>query len=130
MEQKRVNHLEQIPPEDWGKTPTSIKKVVEEMAQRIEQREQQLTKVLTVQEQLLEKINITSKNSSSPASSDLPGFGKKLPKKQKSCKKLEGQLGYQGNSRNLYPIKKLSSIIDYHPEECANCGATLVCLYL
>ena len=22
MEQKRVNHLEQIPPEDWGKTPT------------------------------------------------------------------------------------------------------------
>jgi hypothetical protein len=22
MEQKRVHHLEQIPPEDWGKTPT------------------------------------------------------------------------------------------------------------
>ena len=33
MELNRVNHLEQIPPEDWGKTPASVKKLVEEMAQ-------------------------------------------------------------------------------------------------
>ncbi|MBD2693915.1 hypothetical protein [Anabaena catenula] len=68
MEQKRVNHLEQIPLEDWGKTPTSSKKLVEEMTQQIEQQENKLTEVLTVQEQLLEKINRTSKNSSSPPS--------------------------------------------------------------
>jgi hypothetical protein len=37
MELNRVNHLEQIPPEDWGKTPASVKKLVEEMAQQIEQ---------------------------------------------------------------------------------------------
>jgi hypothetical protein len=27
MELNRVNHLEQIPPEDWGKTPASVKKL-------------------------------------------------------------------------------------------------------
>ncbi|BAZ65454.1 MAG: hypothetical protein KME28_04945 [Pelatocladus maniniholoensis HA4357-MV3] len=39
MEQKRVNHVEQIPPKDWGKTPTSVKKLMEDMAQQIEQQE-------------------------------------------------------------------------------------------
>ncbi len=85
MEQKRVNHLEQIPQEDWGKTLTSVKKLVEEMAQQIEQQEKKIAEVLTVQEQLLEKINRTSVNSSSPPSSDPPGFGKK-PQKTKSTK--------------------------------------------
>lgn len=124
MELGRVSHLEQIPPEDWGKTPTSVKKLVEEMAQQIEQQEKKLTEVLTVQEQLLEKINRTSKNSSSPPSSDPPGFGKKSVK-QKSGKKRGGQPGHKGNSRDLYPIEECSEIIDHHPEECANCGATL-----
>jgi len=52
MELECVSHLEQIPPEDWGKTPTSVKKLVEEMAQKIKQQEKKLTEVLTVQEQL------------------------------------------------------------------------------
>ena len=124
MEEKRVNHLEQIPPEDWGKTPTSVKKLVEAMAQQIEQQEKKLTEVLTVQEQLLEKINRTSENSSSPPSSDPPGFGKKPPK-TKSGKKRGGQPGHQGNSRDLYPIEECSEVIEHHPEECSNCGATL-----
>jgi hypothetical protein len=117
MEQKRVNHLEQIPPEDWGKTPTSVKKLVEEMAQQIEQQEKKLAEVLTVTEQLLEKINRTSKNSSSPPSSDLPGCEKKPPK-TKSSKKRGGQPGHKGHSRDLYPIEKCSEVIDHHPEEC------------
>jgi hypothetical protein len=124
MEQKCVNHLEQIPPEDWGKTPTSVKKLVEKMAHQIEQQERKLTEVLTVQEQLLEKINRTSENSSSPPSSDPPGFGKK-PVKQKSSKKRGGQPGHKGNSRDLYPIEECSEVIDHHPEECGNCGANL-----
>ncbi len=55
MEEKHVNPKEQIPPENWGKTPTSVQKLVEAMAQQIEQQEKKLTEVLTVQEQLLEK---------------------------------------------------------------------------
>ena len=51
MEEKRVNHLEQISPEDWGKTPTSVKKLVEAMAQQIEQQEKKLAEVLTVTQQ-------------------------------------------------------------------------------
>ncbi|MEA5550938.1 IS66 family transposase [Anabaena cylindrica UHCC 0172] len=124
MEQKRVNHLEQISQEDWGKTPTSVKKLVEEMAQQIEQQEKKLAEVLSVQEQLLEKVNRTSVNSSSPPSSDPLGFGKK-PQKTKSGKKRGGQPGHKGNSRDLYPIEECKEVKEHHPEECTNCGAAL-----
>ena len=56
MEVERINYLEQISPEDWEKTPISVKFLVEEMAQQIKKLEKNLTEVLTVQEQLLEKV--------------------------------------------------------------------------
>jgi transposase len=124
MEVDLVNHLEQISPEDWGKTPTSVKKLVEEMAQQIEEQEKKLTEVLTVQEQLLEKINQTSKNSSLPPSSDSPGVEKKQTVK-KSSKKRGGQPGHKGNSRELYPIEDCREIIEHHPPYCLSCGEAL-----
>ena len=124
MEDKRPACVEQIPQEDWGKTPASVKKLVEEMAQHIEHQEKRLAEVLTVQEQLLEKSNRTSKNSSSPPSSDPPGFEKK-PVKQKSNKKRGGQPGHEGKSRDLYPIEKCSDVIDHHPTICACCRESL-----
>jgi transposase len=124
MKVNRVNHLERISPEDWEKTPISVKFLMEEMAQQIEQLEKKLTEVLTVQEQLLEKVNQTSKNSSLPPSHDSPGVLKKQTIK-KSGKKLGGQPGHQGSSRELYPMEECSSVIDHHPEQCPSCGERL-----
>jgi len=56
MEEQRPAALIEIPQSDWEKTPASVKKLVEQMAQRIEQLEKQLAEVLAVQQQLLEKI--------------------------------------------------------------------------
>ena len=50
------------------------------MVQRIEKLEQQGAELLEAHQQLLERINKTSKNSSSPPSSDPPGFGQKSTK--------------------------------------------------
>jgi hypothetical protein len=94
------------------------------MAQQIEQLKKQLTEVLTVQEQLLEKVNQTSKNSSLPPSRDLPGVEKKQTSK-KSGKKRGGQSGHQGSSRELYPVEDCSEIIEHHPQECRSCGEAL-----
>ncbi|WP_414590155.1 IS66 family transposase, partial [Scytonema sp. PCC 10023] len=118
------DYLTQIPPEDWEKTPASVKKLVKGMGQGIGKLEQQLAELVAVQEQLLEKVNRTSKNSSSPPSLDPPGFGKK-PQKQKSNKKRGGQPGHEGHSRDLYPIEECSEVIDHHPQECASCGENL-----
>ncbi|WP_265582997.1 hypothetical protein [Nostoc edaphicum] len=41
MEEKVPNYLEEVPPKDWERTPASVKKLVEEMGQRIETLEKQ-----------------------------------------------------------------------------------------
>ncbi|NJM59424.1 MAG: IS66 family transposase [Oscillatoriales cyanobacterium RU_3_3] len=123
MEQPQANIIEQIPPEDWAQTPASVKKLVELMAERIESLEQQAVELVVGQQQLLEKVNKTSKNSSSPPSSDPPGFGQKTRKK--SGKKRGGQPGHEGKSRNLYPIEKCHEVIDHHPVTCPCCGESL-----
>jgi len=124
MEEKRPPYVEQIPLVDWEKTPASVQKLVEGMGQQIESLEKQLVDVLALQQQLLEKANRTSKNSSSPPSADPPGFGKKQ-EKNKSHKKRGGQPGHDGHSRNLYPIEKCCEVHDYHPTTCRSCGESL-----
>ena len=124
MEQKCPKSTDRIPPDDWEKTPASVKKLVEDMGQRINQLEEQLTELQTVHQQIVEKVNRTSKNSSSPRSSDPPGFGEKSTKK-KSDRKRGGQPGHEGKNRDLYPIEKCSSSYDHHPITCACCGESL-----
>lgn len=124
MEEKRPYNVEQIPVEDWEKTPASVQKLVEGMGQQIESLEKQLAQVLIVQQQLEEKANRTSKNSSSPPSADPPGFEKRQEKK-KSNKKRGGQPGHSGTSRDLYPIEKCSEVYDHHPTTCPSCGESL-----
>jgi len=51
-EEQRPAALIEIPQSDWEKTPASVKKLVEQMAQRIEQLEKQLAEVLAVEQQL------------------------------------------------------------------------------
>jgi transposase len=123
MEKKPASIIEQIPPSDWEKTPASVKKMVELMAERIETLEQQAIELVEAQRQLVEKVNKTSKNSSLPPSSDPPGFGQKS--KKKTGKKRGGQPGHQGNSRNLYPLEKCTSVIEHHPLRCSCCGESL-----
>ncbi|GAC1494200.1 MAG: hypothetical protein NVS2B14_07640 [Chamaesiphon sp.] len=125
MEEQRPAYLNERPKEDWDKTPASIKNLVEDMAQQIKKLEQQVAELVVVHQQLLEKINSTSKNSSSSPSQDRPNLAKK-PRKAKSGKKRGGQLGHDGHSRNLYPIEACSSVIDHHPQECGCCGEKLV----
>lgn len=93
------------------------------MAQRIESLEQQALELLSAQQQLLEKVNKTSKNWSSPPSSAPPGKGQKSRKK--SGKKRGGQPGHEGKSRNLYPVEKCTSVIDHHRVTCPCCGESL-----
>ena len=124
MEKQRPVYLQLLPQEEWERTPASVRKLVEEMGQRIEKLEQQVGMLLEVQQQLLEKINRTSKNSSSPPSSDPPNTPK-TETKQKSGRKRGGQKGHKGHGRSLYPLERCSSIVDHRPTTCNCCGEQL-----
>jgi transposase len=114
----------EIPDSDWEKTPASVKQLVEKMGQCTKELEKKLADLETKQQELLEKINCTSKNSSSPPSSD-PLNAEKRQEKNKSGKKRGGQPGHKGHSRVLYESSECESILEHHPETCSCCGEKL-----
>lgn len=117
-------YMQQISGQDWERTPTSVKKLVEEMAQHIGQLEKKLAELEAQQQQLLEKINRTSKNSSVPPSLDPPSTPKSQ-RKRKSGKKRGGQPGHAGHSRSLYSVEQCESVTDHWPKTCGCCGEEL-----
>jgi transposase len=114
----------EIPNIDWENTPVSVKELVEKLGQRIKQSEQELANKEAQNQELLEKINRTSKNSSSSPSSDPPS-AQKPGKKKKSSKKRGGQPGHKGHSRFLYEPSECQEVFNHHPEICRCCGEEL-----
>lgn len=113
-----------IPNSDWDLTPGSVKELVEKLGQRIKQSEQDLANIEAQNQELLEKINRTSKNSSSPPSADPPS-AEKGQKKKKSGKKRGGQPGHKGHSRFLYEPSECEEVLNHHPDTCSCCGEKL-----
>jgi len=109
---------------DWEKTPAIVKQLVEKMGQHIKQSEKELSDLKAQHQELLEKINRTSKNSSSPPSLD-PLNAEKRQEKNKSGKKRGGQPGHKGHSRFLYDVSECESVLDHHPQTCKCCGEKL-----
>ena len=114
----------EIPNSDWERTPASVKELVEKMGQHIKQSEKELAELEAKQQELLEKINSTSKNSSSPPSLD-PLSAEKRPEKKKSGKKRGGQSGHKGHSRFLYLESECEEVFDHCPATCSCCGEKL-----
>ncbi len=108
----------------WEGTPASVRQLVEKMGQHIKQSDQELADLKAQQQELLEKINRTSKNSSSPPSSDLPS-PQKRPEKKKTGKKRGGQAGHKGHSRFLYELSDCEIVFNHRPETCNCCKQKL-----
>ncbi len=124
MEENRPVYRQQISQEDWERTPSSVKKLLEEMQERLEQIEEELAQVQAQQQLLKQKTNRTSSNSSQAPSSDPPGAAKSK-RKRKRGKKRGGQPGHEGHSRCLYPVEQCESVTNYYPETCRCCGTNL-----
>jgi hypothetical protein len=124
MEENSLSYGIELSDSDWENTPASVKQLVERMGQHIKELEQRLADVEARQQELLEKINRTSKNSSSSPSTDPPSIPKQQ-KKKKSGLKLGGQPGHKGQSRLLYDTSECNSVIDYQPFVCKCCGEKL-----
>lgn len=124
MDKNCLTYGIEISDSDWEGTPASVRQLVEKMGQLIKQSNQELADLKAQQQELLEKINCTSKNSSSPPSADPPS-AEKRPEKKKSGKKRGGQPGHKGHSRFLYEPSECKEVLNHHPETCSCCGEKL-----
>lgn len=75
-------------------------------------------------DELAERLDKNSSNSSKPPSSNPPWI-KPSPPKPKSGKKRGGQPGRRRVERELAPPEKVTQTIDVRPEHCSDCGAKL-----
>lgn len=117
MEQQQLSITNFATQEEWDLTPKRVRDYVLLQKQRIEELEKQLEQSKADQENLSEKANTNSQNSSIPPSSEIVKPEKKKPPKRKK-RNRGGQKGHLGYSRELYPEENCSNIEEHKPEKC------------
>ena len=105
-----------VPKADWDATPPSIQALVLVLSDRLRQQDERI-------QQLEERLNQTSKNSSKPPSSD--GFGQPSgkPKKSKNRRTQHRSKPTPRQARKLRPSEECDAVKDVLPSVCADCGA-------
>src|SRR5262245_62723433 len=96
-----------IPAELWDQIPPAAQAVVLALVQQYEQRLQALEKRV---DELEQRLNQNSTNSSRPPSSDAPHV-KRRPPKPPSGRKRGGQPGHQRQQRPLVPPDQVNATI-------------------
>jgi transposase len=94
--------------EDWDRTPDSVKKLLLHLLVRIEELE--------------ERLNANSTNSSKPPSTDPPWLHP-TRRKGKSKRKRGGQPGHEGVTREPVPPEEVDEVVECSPMDgCEYCG--------
>src|SRR5262245_22834303 len=109
-----MNTARPFPPELWEQTPRAVQEYIRTLEARIAALE-------TTVQQLLERLQQDSHNSSRPPSSDPPQAMQPRPRRVPSGRKRGGQPGHQGQSRALVPIEEVETVIPVKPQPCLRC---------
>jgi transposase len=104
---------------DWLATPEPVRRYVEALEQRIEKLEESHAQLLKRIEQLEQRLNQNSQNSSKPPSSD-PPYQRPERERRKSKRRRGGQKGHKGHRQQML---KPTEILTIEPSPCA-CGCT------
>ena len=110
-----------IPAELWDQIPPAAQAAILALIQQYAQRMQALQRKV---EQLTERLNQNSTNSSRPPSCDPPHV-KRRPPKPSSGRKKGGQPGHARQQRPLVPPEQVKQTIPLTPSACRKCGQAL-----
>jgi transposase len=110
-----------IPVELWNQIPPAAQAAVLALVQQYERRLQALQKKV---DQLTERLDQNSTNSSRPPSSDPPHV-KRRPPQPSSGRKKGGQPGHARQQRPLVPPEQVKQTIPLMPSACRKCGQAL-----
>jgi transposase len=110
-----------IPVELWDQIPPAAQAAILLLVQQYEQRLQTLQKRV---DELEQRLNQNSTNSSRPPSSDPPHV-KRPPPKPKSDRNRGGQPGHKRQQRPMVPPEQVKRVISLKPPACRKCGHDL-----
>src|SRR5215468_1266948 len=110
-----------IPVELWDQIPPAAQAAILALIQQYEQRLQALQQQV---DELRQRLNQNSTNSSRPPSSDPPHV-KRRPPQPPSGRKKGGQPGHPRQQRHLVPPEQVKQAIPLTPSACRKCGQAL-----
>src|SRR6516162_1455337 len=110
-----------IPDELWDQIPPAAQAAILALVQQYEQRLQGLQRQV---DDLRQRLNQNSTNSSRPPSSDPPHV-KRRPPTPASGHKKGGQPGHARQQRPLVPPEQVKQTIPLMPSACLKCGQAL-----
>jgi transposase len=110
-----------IPVELWDQIPPAPQVAILALVQQYEKRLQALQKQA---DDLRQRLNQNSTNSSRPPSSDRP-YVKRRPPKLPSGRQRGGQPGHARQQRPLVPPEQIKQAIPVKPSACRKCGQAL-----
>lgn len=119
MHEEPINLLG-IPPEDWAKTPESVRLAVHALLNIVQAQSAELKELKARVRELEAKLGQHSQNSSKPPSSDPPSSPPKPPKVPRG-RKAGAQPGHEGHQRPLVPPERVDEPVELLPEQCPDC---------
>jgi transposase len=114
-----------VPPEDWARTPESVRLAVLSLLDIVRVQSGQIADLQTHVRDLQAKVGQTSRNSSKPPSSAPPSAPPKPPKVARG-RNAGGQPGHAGHQRPLVPPERVDEAIDLLPAHCPHCQTRFV----
>ena len=124
MEKEQLLKTNCFTEEEWDLTPQGVKNFVVQQKLRIQELENEQEELKKILENLQEKVNCNSTNSSIPPSTEIVKLERKKPSRRKK-RSRGGQKGHVGYSRELYPESECRSVQNHLPETCKCCGEKL-----
>ncbi len=113
-----------ISPEDWAKTPESVRLALRSLLDIVQAQSAQINALQTRVRDLEAKLGQTSRNSSKPPSSDPPS-APPPPSRTSSKRKSGAQPGHDGHHRPLIPPDEVHDSIALRPDHCPACRTDL-----
>jgi len=109
-----MNTTPPFPPKLWEQTPVAVQEYIRTLEARVAALE-------TTVQQLLERLQQDSHNSSRPPSSDPPRALKQRPHRVPSGRKRGGQPGHPGQTRAFVPVEQVDAVVPVKPQQCSRC---------
>jgi len=101
-----------------GREP--VVEVLLALSARLEAQDAQLAKLAERVGELEQRLKRDSRNSSLPPSQD-PPWAAKRGRSRDTGRKRGGQPGHAGHGRSLFPIERVSEVVEHWPQRCS-CG--------
>jgi transposase len=119
MHEEPINLLG-IPPEDWAKTPETVRLAVHALLNIVQAQSAELKELKARVRELEARLGQNSQNSSRPPSSDPPSAPPQPPKVPRG-RTAGAQPGHQGHQRPLVPPERVDEPVELLPEHCPDC---------